>query len=219
MGSEEEPSLKKRLEELEEEVRKLREPLETTLMDVREIISNLENPFNYVANILELDKLRRNQENVRDVKERVTREIERPEDTSPLTKIGHGQAFTRQQRISPAPSAPGGTPNLLASLACACILLRLLGGENTLRFLRSRIAKQLAPPDVLEGLSDAVDFLLRNHEEFQGIYLPQVRQLSHESLLAAAYVISILGSMNDERFFTALLLGLIQPELRMRKEG
>ena len=88
-----------------------------------------------------------------------------------------------------------------------------------MRFLRSRIAKQLAPPDALEGLSDAVDFLLRNHEEFQGIYLPQIRQLSYESLLAAAYVISMLGSMNDERFFTALLLGLIQPELKVRKEG
>jgi len=29
----------------------------------------------------------------------------------------------------------------------------------------------------------------------------------------------MLGSMNDERFFTALLLGLIQPELRAKKEG
>jgi len=71
MSNGEEPSLKKRLEELEEEVRKLKEPLETTLMDVREIISNLENPFNYVANILELDKLRRSGEDVRDVKERL----------------------------------------------------------------------------------------------------------------------------------------------------
>jgi len=43
MDSDEDLSLKKRLEELEEEVRKLKEPLETTLMDVREIISNLEN--------------------------------------------------------------------------------------------------------------------------------------------------------------------------------
>jgi len=36
MDSDEDLSLKKRLEELEEEVRKLKEPLETTLMDVRE---------------------------------------------------------------------------------------------------------------------------------------------------------------------------------------
>jgi len=214
MSGEEESSLKKRLEELEEEVRKLKEPLETTLMDVREIISNLENPFNYVANILELDKLRRSEEDIRDVKKRVTREIERPEDERAPPKVDYGQAPTKQ-RISLAPS---GMSDLLASLACACVLLRLLGSENTLRFLRSRIVKQLAPPDVLERLSDAVDFLLRNHEEFQGIYLPEVRQLNHESLLAAAYVISILGSINDERFFTALLLGLIQPDLRVKKE-
>ena len=216
MSSDEEVSLKKRLEELEEEVRKLKEPLETTLMDVREIISNLENPFNYVASILELDKLRRGEGDVREVRERVMREIKRPEDEKPPPRIGHEQVPTRQRRTSPAQS---GASNLLASLACACILLRLLGSENTLRFLRSRIAKQLAPSNVLEGLSDAVDFLLRNYEEFQGIYLPQVRQLNHESLLAAAYVISMLGSMNDERFFTALLLGLIQPELRAKKEG
>lgn len=87
-----------------------------------------------------------------------------------------------------------------------------------MRFLRSRIVKQLAPPDVLERLSDAVDFLLRNHEEFQGIDLPDVRQLNYESLLAAAYVISILGSINDDKFFTALLLGLIQPDINVKKE-
>ncbi|HDJ67059.1 MAG TPA: hypothetical protein ENF33_05060 [Nitrososphaeria archaeon] len=87
MSNGEEPSLKKRLEELEEEVRKLKEPLETTLMDVREIISNLENPFNYVANILELDKLRRSGEDIRDVKERVVREIERPEEEKASPKI------------------------------------------------------------------------------------------------------------------------------------
>ena len=214
MSNGEEPSLKKRLEELEEEVRKLKEPLETTLMDVREIISNLENPFNYVANILELDKLRRSGEDVRDVKERVVREIERPEEEKAPPKIDYRQVSMRQE-ISPAPS---GMSNLLASLACACILLRLLGSENTLRFLRSRFVKQLAPPDVLERLSDAVDFLLRNHEEFQGIYLPDVRQLNYESLLAAAYVISILGSINDDKFFTALLLGLIQPDINVKKE-
>jgi len=218
MGSEEDASLRKRLEELEEEVRKLKEPLETTLMDVREIISNLENPFNYVAGILELDKLKRGEKDVREVEERVRREVGRQEDERVLQKIGHERAPTRR-RIGPAPSGQSEASSLLASLACACVLLRLLGSENTLRFLRSRIAKQLAPPDVLEGLSDAVDFLLRNHEEFQGIYFPQVKQISYESLLAAAYVISILGSINDERFFTALLLGLIQPELKVRKEG
>ena len=59
---------------------------------------------------------------------------------------------------------------------------------------------------------------MRNHEEFQGIYLPEVRQLNYESLLAAAYVISILGSINDDKFFTALLLGLIQPDIKVKKE-
>ncbi|RLG01707.1 MAG: hypothetical protein DRN49_00710 [Thaumarchaeota archaeon] len=207
-----EGSIKKRLDELEEEVRRLKEPLETTLMDVRELISNLENPFNYVANILELDKLRRRNEG--DIKERVVREVEKAEEEIPLSKISDKQVPSKQ-KISPAPS---GMSNLLASLACACILLRLLGSENTMRFLRSRIVKQLAPPEILEGLNDAIDFLLRNHEEFQGIYLPEVRHLNYESLLAAAYVISILGSINDDKFFTALLLGLIQPDLKVKKE-
>ena len=135
MVSEEDASLRKRLEELEEEVRKLKEPLETTLMDVREIISNLENPFNYVASILELDKLKGGERDVREVEERVKREVERQEDERVLQKIGHERAPTRR-RIGPAPSAQSGASSLLASLACACVLLRLLGSENTLRFLR-----------------------------------------------------------------------------------
>ena len=53
--SEEAGSLRRKFEELEEEVKRLREPLESTLMDVRELISNLENPFNYATSVLNLD--------------------------------------------------------------------------------------------------------------------------------------------------------------------
>ncbi|MCD6341644.1 MAG: hypothetical protein J7L83_02170, partial [Thaumarchaeota archaeon] len=49
-------SLRKKFEELEEEVKKLKEPLETTLMDVRELISNLENPFNYATSMLSISE-------------------------------------------------------------------------------------------------------------------------------------------------------------------
>ena len=44
--------VEKRLRQLEEEVRGLKEPLEKTLLEVREILNTLENPFTYITALL-----------------------------------------------------------------------------------------------------------------------------------------------------------------------
>ena len=187
-------SLKRRLEELEKEVKMLREPLENTLMDVRELISNLENPFNYISSFIDLSESRskpvRHEEKV----------VQKPRKFEEVA----------EKRVEPSGS-------LLAALACGCLLLRLLGRENTMRFINSRIVKQLISADALERLNDAIEFLLKN-EEFQGMYVPGRRPLSYESLIAAAYVVSALSSIDDEKFFTALLLGLKGSDLEVMSE-
>ncbi len=191
--------LEKRLQELEEEVKRLKEPLESTLMDVRELISNLENPFNYVATLLgatyQVDTGRNNS---RQRSRGSTQDREKPLEEQVRHEDGGG---------------------LLGLLACACILLRLLGRENTLKFLSSRLVAQLAPRETIERLMDAVEFLVKNAEP-GGVYLPERCSLSYESLLAASYVVSMMVSApSDERLFMALLLGLKGHECGVGGEG
>ena len=106
----------------------------------------------------------------------------------------------------------------LSLLACACILLRLLGRDNTLKFMSSRLVARLAPRETVERLMDAVEFLVKNAEP-DGVYLPERCSLSYESLLAASYVVSMMVSApSDERLFMALLLGLREPGCRITGE-
>ena len=52
MSTEELDELKSKLEKIEKEFNQLKEPLKKTLTDIRTIISELENPFNYLRAIL-----------------------------------------------------------------------------------------------------------------------------------------------------------------------
>lgn len=214
-GNERSVNLERRLKELEEEVKKLKEPLESTLMDVRELISNLENPFNYVANLMDLEKLKE------ELKEASSKAKVKPglkessshhgPPLSPTTaKVAEPyiQSETDNNGFNPTSRLNSEKRSFLGVLACACILLKLLGRENTLRFLGSRLVRQLAPGEVIDRLSDAVDFLLK-HAEPHSLYLPDRAPLTYESLLAAAYVVSMMAvNPGDDRLFVTLLLGM-----------
>jgi len=213
-GNERSLGLERRLKELEEEVKKLKEPLESTLMDVRELISNLENPFNYVANLMDLEKLKEElkeasaAKNKPGLKESSTHHGPSSSPASMSAGVSHPQSETSNNNLEPVSKLDLEKRGFLGVLACACILLKLLGRENTLRFLGSRLVRQLAPSEVIDRLSDAVDFLLK-HAEPHNLYLPDHASLTYESLLAAAYVVSMMAvNPGDDRLFVTLLLGM-----------
>lgn len=186
--SDEASVLKKKFEEIEEEIRRLREPLESTLMDVRELVSNLENPFNYATRVLSLDA-------GKDDDEAGVKGIE------PIAS--EERAPANAHSIFPELRAPG--RHNLSVLLCSYLLLKVLGRERALSFLNSRFARKIAPISLLEALNDSVE-LLSSYESVNELVSGQI--FKEDLMLLAAYLVHALAANADERFFTSLCLML-----------
>lgn len=188
--SEESSFLKKKFEEIEEEVKRLREPLESTLMDVRELISNLENPFNYATKILGVSEVLKKREDEPGADEAETVAPEEPSPPPTLRPSQSSQVLGRRE---------------LSTLLCAYLLLRILGREKALSFLNSRHARRLAPIELLESLADSVDLL----SSFEAPAKLASGHCSREDLmLSAAYLVHSLAAGRDDSFFVSLCFTL-----------
>jgi len=202
-------ALEKRIKELEEEVKKMKEPIESTLMDIRQLISELENPFNYIAKLIDLDKIPA--EKIAVNKEQTGNILQRDHEWKSRDNE-YREVMVREPRESYREIKKTGQgylvePHLLNYLSCACILVKLLGHEYTVRFLNSRIVNKIAPRDVLDSLLDAVEFL----SKYLGsqMYLQSNVKLSLDSIITAAYLVSLLATKNiDDRLSILLMLGL-----------
>ncbi|MCF8884786.1 MAG: hypothetical protein L4877_03215 [Aigarchaeota archaeon] len=209
MSRESYDALEKRIKELEEEVKKMKEPIESTLMDIRQLISELENPFNYIAKLIDLDKIPA--EKIAVNKEQTGNILQRDHEWKSRDNE-YREVMVREPRESYREIKKTGQgylvePHLLNYLSCACILVKLLGHEYTVRFLNSRIVNKIAPRDVLDSLLDAVEFL----SKYLGsqMYLQSNVKLSLDSIITAAYLVSLLATKNiDDRLFILLMLGL-----------
>lgn len=201
-------ALEKRIRELEEEVKKMKEPIESTLMDIRQLISELENPFNYIAKLIDLDKIpvERFTVNREQTEKNLQRDLEqraRDYEYSGERMKEPRETYREMRRID---HVRLGENHLLNYLSCACMLIKLLGHEYTVRFLNSRIVSRIAPRDVVDSLLDAVEFL----SKYLGsqIYLQANVKLSPDSVIVAAYIISLLATKNiDDRLLILLMLG------------
>ena len=209
MSGESYDALEKRIKELEEEVKKMKEPIESTLMDIRQLISELENPFNYIAKLIDLDKIPA--EKIAVNKEQTGNILQRDHEWKSRDNE-YREVMVREPRESYREIKKTGQgylvePHLLNYLSCACILVKLLGHEYTVRFLNSRIVNKIAPRDVLDSLLDAVEFL----SKYLGsqMYLQSNVKLSLDSIITAAYLVSLLATKNiDDRLSILLMLGL-----------
>ena len=204
--SEEAGSLRKKFEELEEEVKRLREPLESTLMDVRELISNLENPFNYATSVLNLDESG----------EKAGSE-EKLEENSGAKEDSFGDFNVEDfSRLEFGKWSSGGRS--LSILLCAYLLLKLLGRERALSFLGSRSARRFAPITLLELLNDSIELLscYESVEKFPADGRPMFRE---DLMFMAMYLVHSLASGADERFFMSLTLAVKILEDGLRSGG
>jgi len=187
----------------------MKEPIESTLMDIRQLISELENPFNYIAKLIDLDKIPA--EKIAVNKEQTGNILQRDHEWKSRDNE-YREVMVREPRESYREIKKTGQgylvePHLLNYLSCACILVKLLGHEYTVRFLNSRIVNKIAPRDVLDSLLDAVEFL----SKYLGsqMYLQSNVKLSLDSIITAAYLVSLLATKNiDDRLFILLMLGL-----------
>ena len=225
MSRDEHAALRKKFEELEREVKRLKEPLESTLMDVRELIANLENPFNFASSILgDLEKPLaekkpssndndgQKQASPRRIRENHVSSEEHIEEFSSHGRydadLGEGIHKTRLRR---------GRYDELAVIGCAYMLLRTLGLNATVKFLNSRAARKFASPELLDMLLDAVEFIVSLNTMMEP-HGGKGRKNLEELMVAAAYLVSMLASGADDKFFTSLVLASKILDLKLRED-
>ncbi|MEM3952549.1 MAG: hypothetical protein QXP74_03980 [Nitrososphaerota archaeon] len=213
MSRESYDALEKRIKELEEEVKKMKEPIESTLMDIRQLISELENPFNYIAKLIDLDKIPA--EKIAVNKEQTGNILQRDHEWKSRDNE-YREVMVREPRESYKEIKKTGQgylvePHLLNYLSCACILVKLLGHEYTVRFLATMIAVS-ALITVLAKIMYGFTILIREWFPIFSILPPtQFQTYSYILILIVALLSSaaIYFVEGDSAFTYTYFLGLL----------
>jgi len=188
--------VEKRIKMLEEEIQKMKEPLEKTLMDIRGLINELENPFEYITKLIgtfpvkELklsDGTSKAEQNLHQQQPYAERIIE--EKTKPYTSAGRYNL---------------GATRFLNVLALTSLMVRFIGHERLLSMLSSASWRSLIPSDTIVQIIESLDMLKKFENEVQNQY-PQ-STLTVEDGLISAYLLNKLAEGDDDPLFILLLL-------------
>ncbi|MEM0204836.1 MAG: hypothetical protein QXM57_03525 [Nitrososphaerota archaeon] len=188
--------VEKRIKVLEEEIQKMKEPLEKTLMDIRGLINELENPFEYITKLIgtfpvkELklsDGTSKAEQNLHQQQPYAERIIE--EKTKPYTSAGRYNL---------------GATRFLNVLALTSLMVRFIGHERLLSMLSSASWRSLIPSDTIVQIIESLDMLKKFENEVQNQY-PQ-STLTVEDGLISAYLLNKLAEGDDDPLFILLLL-------------
>ncbi|MEM0090359.1 MAG: hypothetical protein QXF84_03315 [Nitrososphaerota archaeon] len=188
--------VEKRIKVLEEEIQKMKEPLEKTLMDIRGLINGLENPFEYITKLIgtfpvkELklsDGTSKAEQNLHQQQPYAERIIE--EKTKPYTSAGRYNL---------------GATRFLNVLALTSLMVRFIGHERLLSMLSSASWRSLIPSDTIVQIIESLDMLKKFENEVQNQY-PQ-STLTVEDGLISAYLLNKLAEGDDDPLFILLLL-------------
>jgi hypothetical protein len=203
--------IEKRVKILEEEIQKMKEPLEKTLMDVRGLINELENPFEYVTKLigtLPVKELKPNNE-VGKAEQNLHRQTIQTE----CAVEGMGQSR------APAGRCNLGVTKFLNVLALTSLMVKLIGHERLLSMLSSTSWRSLIPSDTIIQIIESLEILKRFEEEAQN---PNSQKtLMIEDGLISAYLLNKLAEGDDDPLFILLLLIInkLQPDNVTQRKG
>jgi hypothetical protein len=203
--------IEKRVKILEEEIQKMKEPLEKTLMDVRGLINELENPFEYVTKLigtLPVKELKPNNE-VGKAEQNLHRQTIQTE----CAVEGMGQSR------APVGRCNLGVTKFLNVLALTSLMVKLIGHERLLSMLSSTSWRSLIPSDTIIQIIESLEILKRFEEEVQN---PNSQKtLMIEDGLISAYLLNKLAEGDDDPLFILLLLIInkLQPDNVTQRKG
>ncbi len=196
MDKKHEIDIERRIRMLEEEVQKMKEPLEKTLMDIRGLINELENPFEYVTKLIGTFP-------VRELKpdEGVTKPEQKPRQQSPPAE--HTIEATPQAHASTERHI-GGVMKFLNVLALTSLMVRLIGRERLLSMLSSTFWRALIPSGTIIQIIESLEMLNRFENDVRDSNFQKAPTI--EDGLIAAYLLNRLAEGDDDPLFMLLLL-------------
>lgn len=197
--------LERRIKMLEEEIQKMKEPLEKTLMDIRNLINDLENPFVYLTKLIgEIPEVRLKSEE----KSQIPKVEQKAKAQELKSSTSHEVAKHNElpSRYISNYCIDNNLVRFLNVLAFTSVMSKLLGRENLLSMVNSAAWRAIIPSDVAVQIAEAIDMLKRlENDVCQHAILKKV---SVEDGLVTMYLLSKLISGNDDPLFLLLLLFL-----------
>ncbi|MEM2095523.1 MAG: hypothetical protein QXX19_01025 [Candidatus Caldarchaeum sp.] len=184
----------KRLKSIEEEIKKIREPLEKTLLDIREMLNSAENPFNILAQTVRADE---------------ALEQRKPEKGAARPTDAEQFSLSKQEVIlheeEEASVRDQDSLSYFIQVLTAVDLMNVVVGKDYLLRLVNMLAwKKLISKDLVEVIKEALEFL-SSIESSTRMNPVHDAQPSITDVLIVLYLIYLL-SKNDESPLTFLLL-------------
>jgi len=207
-------SVERRLQQLESEVKGLKEPLEKTLFEVREVLNTLENPFTYISALLRdegagalTEALQHASSPNKESKPAAPSNTLEKEDMHSLRGL---RDEARQPEVgSPAPPVLGGSGSRIGRfinvVAAVSLMLNLVGREQLLNIIniaswRGLISKQLA-----DDVKEAIELYLRGDLGVQLNNLVTRPSNGVGNTLIVLYILSWLEKDPHDTFILILL--------------
>lgn len=166
----------RKIRQLEEEIRKIREPLERTLLDIREMINMAENPFIHLTQSFAVDDKE---------PEKIPFQTPVPEKDSGVKRV----LSNHEASITPKHVA-NGLDSFISVLAAVDLMVLIVGREYLLSLANMLAWKNLIPKNLLDAIKEALEFLSSLD---RGNKVEQVRESpSFNDILIVLYMISLL---------------------------
>ncbi|MCS7110248.1 MAG: hypothetical protein NZ956_02105 [Candidatus Caldarchaeum sp.] len=168
----------RRIKQLEEEIKRIREPLEKTLLDIREMINTAENPFIFLTKSV--------------APENPVQEKPVADEKAAEPAVAQSQKPVANFAEIPAISKPSQEElDSFISILAAVDLMVLIVGREYLTNLANMLAwKNLIPKSLLDGIKEALEFLSTVDKNNR---VEQVRESpSFNDILIVLYMFSLL---------------------------
>ncbi|MEM1964861.1 MAG: hypothetical protein QW614_01510 [Candidatus Caldarchaeum sp.] len=187
----------RKLKTLEDEIRRIREPLERTLLDIREMINSTENPFNLLAQSLLQDE---NWALGKKAPSHGDEEVKAPLEpvTSKKQPANFGKSDEKVQFEAES------LKSFIDVLAAVDLMVLIVGKEYLLNLINRLAWKGLISKKLLESIKEAVDFL-SSMETVSKLDRVAEGQPTFSDILTVLYILSLLGK-EDDSSLTFLLL-------------
>jgi hypothetical protein len=192
----------KKLKTLEEEIKRIREPLEKTLLDIREMINSAENPFNFLSRI-NLEETATEQKTVsrsKAVSQEATPALSKQPEQVEVDKWSNMRGIHRFVNV----------------LAGTNPMVTICGREFLLNLLNMLAWKNLISRELVEAVKEALEFL--STLDFTKIDNLPSTPITFQELLTVLYVLSILSRDNSDQL-TLLVLATKEGFAKILRAG
>ena len=176
------------MKQLEEEFKKLKDPLEKTLLDVRGLINSVENPFNLIFSDASYSEGKN-----------VTQRREAFREAG-----GQNDARARLEREDRSFGSYGSLNRFVNVLTAVNLMILLVGREQLQSLINLLTWKNLLDKELAEIIREAMAFLTSPELGLKPLS-PQRNPPAITDIITVMYLISKIARDSDDSFITVLL--------------